>query len=142
MKSAPALILLFVLLLGGCATTRQGAYHVDVMKADAKSVLVYGQFDASVWVDWSQTRYTQEPKALVAQVIASLTPNAPAGSYEIKELWFTGYELSNAIGWVAVVTGTVDALRPLRKEVGRRVAGDFSFDDSSPLRFCSSSAIP
>lgn len=142
MKSAPALVFLLTLLLGGCATTRQGEYHVDVMKAGDKSVLVYGRLDASALVDWSKTRYTQEPKDLVAQVIASLTPNAAAGSYQIKDLWFTGYELSNAIGWAAVVTGTADALRPLRKNIGRRFTGDFWFDEVRPLRFRNESAIP
>lgn len=142
MKSAPTLLLLFALWLGGCTSTRQGEYHVDVMKAGDTSLLVYGRLDASAWVDWSKTRYTQEPRVLVAQVIASLTPNAPAGSYQIKELWFTGYELSNAIGWAAVVAGTEDALSPLRKKIGRRVTGDFSFDEVRPLQFRNESVIP
>jgi hypothetical protein len=135
MKTFHFIALVAAALLSGCiTTTKRGEYRVNVGKAEERSIEVGGQFNASAFVKWSETRYGEEPKALVLLVVASLLPDASSGSYEVGNIRFTRYEAGNYIGWGAIVTGSADVLRNLKLKSGMEIEGDFSFEEARLLQ--------
>lgn len=144
MKTIIAAALLSLAMLTGCLmSTKRGEYTLDIRKAEERRVEVSGDLHASALVSWRETRYGDEPKALVQLLVASLLPGVAPASYEVTDIRFTRYEPgANTIGWGAVVTGSEDAIQKLKSKVGIRIEGDFSFAEARLLQVRSERPYP
>lgn len=144
MKTAAATILVFTVLLSGCLmTTKRGEYTLDVRKAETSRAEVSGYFLASAFVEWGKTRYGNEPKQLIRMLVASLLPGVSQESYEVTDMRFTRYEPgANMIGWGAVVSGSEEVIAHLQSKVGKRIEGDFSFEEARLLEVRSERTYP
>ena len=144
MRPAFLALLILVGLLGGClTTTKRGEYTFDVGKAEASRVEIGGYFHASAFVEWRKTRYGDEPKVLVRLLVASLLPGVAPASYEVTDMRFTRYEPgANMIGWRAVVSGSEEVLARLGSKAGKRIEGDFSFEEARLIQVRSERNYP
>jgi len=69
--------------------------------------------------------------------------DVPPASYRVSEVRFTRYEPGgNYVGWSAVVTGSEEIIGRLKPKVGKRIEGDFSFEESRLLQVRSERAYP
>ena len=144
MKIAIVLALISIGILSGCLmTTKRGEYAFNIRKTVEKRAEISGSFYASAFVDWGETRYGREPKALIHLLVEDLLSAFPTTSYEISDVRFTKYGPgSNEIGWSAMVSGGEDVMTLLKSKIGKRIEGDFSFEDARLLQVRNERSYP